>query len=228
MKRLTAVALIVVGFAIPACAQRAASRGGFSGRTATASRGGFSVSNRSAASPRYAGSRSPIMVRGLQRGDAGNFGPRPAYTGDSHHRRPYVSPYGARIPYVLPGIGPYFSGYPDALGYDDSSTPPDNGPQGYNAQSDGQGPPEPPVPYEPTSDLPHQSQVPASEEAVTLVFKDGRPPEQIHNYVLTPTTLYVGDQPHRDIPTDQLDLAATAKVNRDAGVDFQLPALPGS
>jgi len=64
---------------------------------------------------------------------------------------------------------------------------------------------------------------PASEEAVTLIFKDGRPPEQIHNYILTPTTLYVGDQHHRAIPTDQLDLVATARVNQDAGVDFQLP-----
>jgi hypothetical protein len=64
---------------------------------------------------------------------------------------------------------------------------------------------------------------PASEEAVTLIFKDGRPPEQIHNYVLTRTTLYVGDQHRRAIPTDQLDLVATAKVNQDAGVEFQLP-----
>jgi hypothetical protein len=67
--------------------------------------------------------------------------------------------------------------------------------------------------------------VPASEEAVTLIFKDGRPPEQIHNYLLTRSTLYVGD-PHRAIPTDQLDLDATAKVNQAAGVDFQLPDSP--
>jgi hypothetical protein len=64
---------------------------------------------------------------------------------------------------------------------------------------------------------------PTREEAVTLIFKDGRPPEQIHNYLLTRTTLFVGDQGRRAIPTDQLDLVATAKVNQDAGVDFQLP-----
>jgi hypothetical protein len=69
---------------------------------------------------------------------------------------------------------------------------------------------------------------PSTEDGVTLVFKDGRPPEQIHNYVLTPTTIYVGDQRRRDIPIDQLDLEATAKANRDAGVDFQLPTPPGS
>jgi hypothetical protein len=65
-----------------------------------------------------------------------------------------------------------------------------------------------------------------SEDAVTLVFKDGRPPEQIHNYLLTRTTLYVRDQHGRDIPLDQLDLAATQKLNHDAGVDFQLPEAP--
>ena len=229
MNRLAAVALIVVGVAIPASAQRATSRGSFSGHTAQASRGGFSTSapNRFAASPRYTGSTSPVMVRGLQRGGAGNFSARRPYTGASRYRRPYQSHYGARIPYVLPaGVGLYFNGYPDASGYDDSSTSPDYAPEGYDAQPADQGQPAPPGPYEPASGLSHQSSAPDSEEAVTLVFKDGRPAEQIHNYVLTRTTLYVGDQHHRDIPIDQLDLAATAKVNHEAGVDFHLPDAP--
>jgi hypothetical protein len=65
---------------------------------------------------------------------------------------------------------------------------------------------------------------PAEEEAVTLVFKDGRPSEQIHNYMLTQTTLTVmtGGR-HRDIPVDELDLAATEKANHEAGVEFHLP-----
>jgi hypothetical protein len=37
--------------------------------------------------------------------------------------------------------------------------------------------------------------------------------------------LYVRDEHHRDIPLDQLDIDATQKVNRDAGVDFQLPEM---
>jgi hypothetical protein len=45
--------------------------------------------------------------------------------------------------------------------------------------------------------------------------------------MLTRTTLFVLDQRHQDIPLDQLDLAATAKVNHDAGVDFHLPVAPG-
>jgi hypothetical protein len=60
-------------------------------------------------------------------------------------------------------------------------------------------------------------------DAVTLVFKDGRPAEKIHNYALTRTMLYVTDGRHREIAVADLDLAATEKANRAAGVSFQLP-----
>ncbi|MBW4037325.1 MAG: hypothetical protein HIU91_00365 [Acidobacteria bacterium] len=62
-----------------------------------------------------------------------------------------------------------------------------------------------------------------ASNAVTLVFKDGRPPETIHNYALTRTTLYVTDSKPREIAVDDLNLPATEKVNREAGVKFQLP-----
>jgi hypothetical protein len=65
---------------------------------------------------------------------------------------------------------------------------------------------------------------PADEEAVTLIFKDGRPSEHIHNYILTAKTLYVQDEHRRVIPVEQLDLAATEKANLDAGVEFRLPS----
>jgi hypothetical protein len=42
--------------------------------------------------------------------------------------------------------------------------------------------------------------------------------------MVTATTLSVLDQQYRAIPVDQIDLAATAKANRDAGVDFSLPS----
>ena len=115
------------------------------------------------------------------------------------------------------------------MGYGDSAASPDSAPQGpdgpygYDADSAPQEQPGPRMPYSPPSDWAQPSPVPESVEAVTLVFKDGRPPEQIHNYILTRTKLYVRDQRLRVIPTDQLDVAATAKVNQDAGVDFQLP-----
>ncbi len=71
---------------------------------------------------------------------------------------------------------------------------------------------------------PAESQAPLPEEdAVTIVFKDGRPPEQIRNYALTRTTLYLTAGRVRVIPVDQIDLPATEKINQKAGVEFHLP-----
>jgi hypothetical protein len=64
---------------------------------------------------------------------------------------------------------------------------------------------------------------PEDEDAVTLIFKDGRPSLHIHNYAMTRTTLYVQDKRHREIPLADLDLAATVKANREAGVSFDVP-----
>jgi len=58
---------------------------------------------------------------------------------------------------------------------------------------------------------------------ITLIFKDGRPAEHIHNYLLSRNTLTILDGRHRDIPVNQLDLAATENANRGAGIDFHLP-----
>jgi hypothetical protein len=98
-------------------------------------------------------------------------------------------------------------------------------PGGYGPPPE-QYPPAPRNPYQPSNGELRTLPAPAAEEATTLVFKDGRPAEQVHNYLLTRTTLYVQDQNRRSIPVDQLDLAATEKTNRDAGVDFQVPTLP--
>lgn len=57
-------------------------------------------------------------------------------------------------------------------------------------------------------------------DPVTLVYNDGRPREQVYNYILTPNTLYVLDHVHREVPVDDLDLDATERVNREAGVSF--------
>jgi hypothetical protein len=64
-----------------------------------------------------------------------------------------------------------------------------------------------------------------SEDAVILIFKDGRPPEQIHNYIITRSTLFVGEKHHPDIPLEDLDITATAKINEDAGITFHLPGI---
>jgi hypothetical protein len=103
----------------------------------------------------------------------------------------------------------------------ESGATPDYGPPQYPAPPDEQTGVAPPEAYRPAYAQPQPP--PEPESAVTLVFKDGRPNEQIHNYMLTRTTLYVQDEHRRVIPVADLDLAATQKVNKDAGVDFQLP-----
>jgi hypothetical protein len=66
---------------------------------------------------------------------------------------------------------------------------------------------------------------PATLPPTTLVFQDGRPTEQVRNYVLTRTTLYDLDgNSHSDIPIAALNLAATIEANRARGIDFSLPA----
>jgi hypothetical protein len=233
------VALVVAMTVLPACAQHGASHGGFSGHAAAPSRGGFAASapGRSSGYRSFGAPRTPGVARGLQRGTYGAPSARQPYTGSWRYRRPYASPYRAGFAYAVPAYGwvpPYFLGYPDD-GYDDSGAPPDNGsayaPDGYAEPQEPDPEPDqaqyqqqaPLAPWRPAPEAYQPAPAPAIEQAVTLIFKDGRPAEHIHNYLLTPTTLYVGDQHHRAIPTDELDLVATAKANQDAGVDFQLP-----
>jgi len=117
---------------------------------------------------------------------------------------PYAYPQGAEPPYTYPQQAPQ-QPYPQ---------PPS---QAYAPQ------PSYRAPYQSPQSAP-ASGPQVDDSAVTLVFKDGRPNEQIHNYMLTRTTLYVSDHRLREIPVDQLDLAATKKANQDAGIDFELPA----
>jgi len=154
---------------------------------------------------------------------------------------------GRRYPYPTSGYRPYYRGayiYPTYLGYggfygyagypDDSSydqpqpapayqdvnaqAPPDSG---YYDQAYTPAPPSRPA-YQPQAPAPPA--VPDQPE-ITLLFKDGRPPQQVQNYAVTRTTLYVLDgERRREIPLDEIDLAQTEKTNRDAGLDFEIPA----
>jgi hypothetical protein len=113
--------------------------------------------------------------------------------------------YGPQAPYPQApyGEGPYDQGYgaPQRPPYSPEGYP---APQQQNtaaAQSDG---------------LDHP--------AVTLVFNDGRPSEQVHSYVLTGSSVFIAEHGHqRVIPIAELDLPATIAQNREAGVDFTLP-----
>ena len=68
------------------------------------------------------------------------------------------------------------------------------------------------------------SSTPFPEERLTLIFKDGRAPQSIRNYMMSTKELTDLDPQHFErIPLDQIDIAATAKANRANGVDFVVP-----
>jgi hypothetical protein len=223
------------GFASHSAGGFASHAGAFAGHSAPVFRAGSAPLSRSPMrAPQFSGSRymgvSPdrrITARGPSQND---FRRRRGFLEDDRLRRPYV-PFFSTGVYGYPGwIDPVFLGYSD-YPYDDSgyvnAQPPANYPlEDYDAPpaADQADAAMPLGPYRPAYQRPlPPSPEPQDEAAVTLVFKDGRPSEQIHNYMLTRTTLYVQEQRIREIPLDQLDLAATIKVNKEAGVDFQLP-----
>jgi hypothetical protein len=121
------------------------------------------------------------------------------------------------------GDGSYAFGPSQDPGVEEGDGP---GAQGYSELRAAGG--ELPVPYRTSAGVQRSPVAQPSLyncDAVTLVFKDGRAPEKIHNYALTRTTLYVTDGRRREIPVASLDWAATEKVNRAAGVRFDLPVL---
>lgn len=83
---------------------------------------------------------------------------------------------------------------------------------------------QPPAYHQPT---PPSSPMPSSEIAAnrmtTIFFNNGHAPEQIHDYALTGTTLYVLGQHQQEIPLSEIDLAKTEQTNRSAGIEFQVP-----
>jgi hypothetical protein len=212
---------------------------GFVSHSAPAFRGSYAPMSRPGlmGSPQASSSRlSPAPGATLARRAPIYYRRPPIYPAGDRYRLPYVSYYGAGYPYVYGAagwIGPDCYDFPDSAGcgyYDDSAyanqvvgpPPPADYPPGpYAAPPGEQAGVAPPDAYRPAYAQPQPA--PEPESAVTLVFKDGRPNEQIHNYILTRTTLYVQDEHRREIAVADLDLAATQKVNKDAGVDFQLP-----
>ncbi len=153
---------------------------------------------------------------------------RPVY---DRSRRPYFSPYGAGYVYAYPAyLGSDYLSYPDYGPNDNFTYAASDQPASYTP-NESEAPPAdqfettPSTAYRPAYVRPQPAQEPGAETLTTLIYKDGRPPEQIQNYILTRTTLYVQESHLREIPVDQLDLAATQQVNKAAGLDFQLPAV---
>jgi hypothetical protein len=68
----------------------------------------------------------------------------------------------------------------------------------------------------------------ADQPPTVLIYKDGRQLE-VQNYAIVGSMLYDLTSGRRNrVALSDLDLAATAKENDDRGIDFQLPAAPGS
>ena len=77
---------------------------------------------------------------------------------------------------------------------------------------------------QPMPAAPQMQYVPGSSDMVILIYNDGRPPEEIQNYLITRNTLTVLDGGRRrEIPLSELNLPATISANHQTGVDFQLP-----
>ena len=167
------------------------------------------------------------QYRGTQAGRAGHW---PVWNGPSRFPR-------GRYPYVYPGFLSF--GYGLAGGY--GLTPDDGQSDAYDETQDAPmqeyGPPPGPevggdavAEYAPPvyrtayhGESSTQAEV-HQQPATTLIFKDQRPREQVHNYVLTGSTLWALDgEARREIPLAALDIPATVEANRDAGVDFALP-----
>ncbi|WP_263382263.1 hypothetical protein [Granulicella arctica] len=245
MKRLSVVAVCVAGLVITAGAQRGGAHATIGGHSGPAMRSGLgsAPSGGFTGAPRYTGSRSMGVTPAFRSGSSAGALRRPNGPGAGGYRRPYGGAYRSQGPYVgypwsgLGGVA--FLGYPDTTGLNDGTASYDNEPTGngdpsqgpyavapYSGQAgDAALPPYPPqYAQQPLESVapPPPAREPAPEEAVTLIFKDGRPAEQIHNYMLTRTTLYVRDQHHHEIPVSELDEAATTRANKAAGVDFQL------
>jgi hypothetical protein len=173
--------------------------------------------------------RAPFPSRGPMRGD------RPPYYRHTDHPavdrilRSYLPVYGSSLVYAYPGYlnedDLNYSDYPpnDASNY---ATPqPESAPYTPNESQlpIDQAQALPSDAYRPAYVRPQPTQDLGTELPVTLIFKDGRPAEQIQNYMLTRTTLYVQEQHLREIPVADLDLAATQTANKAVGIDFQLP-----
>ncbi len=149
--------------------------------------------------------------------------------------------YRRRYPYVYgayPALIPFGYGLP--VGYVGLPFGNDEGGDGGQQQADDRQPdgPEDPMPLAPGPELnanaapifrpAYQGQAEEApvklQPATTLIFNDGRPPAQVHNYAITGSTLYaLDDESRQEIPLSLINVPKTVEANHAAGVDFALP-----
>jgi len=233
--RLILAAALGLTLAGSALAQRSGSGGHAGGGPAHVS-GGFSSGHSFAApaAPRVFGNMSTNRPASQTRQYSYQYnsptGPAPFGGSYPYGERPHPAPgngyrpyYYSRGVYLVPGWLNYGYGYANDYSYDPGPTPDANAQ--YTPADNGEQEAYTPVPPRPT----YQAESAPSPDLqdqpeVTLLFKDGRPPQQVKNYAVTQTTLYVLDGSRRhEIPLDQIDLPQTVRANREAGVDFEVP-----
>lgn len=140
---------------------------------------------------------------------------------------------------IDPGF--YDWGPPDDSSYDQGLAANDYAPyanygSGYDAGAPGQDYPQTPYPQQPYQQPPAANAPrPAypgwaspnsttEEEQLTLVFRNGRAPQTVRNYMMDAKVLTDMDPQHFErIPLDEIDLAATEQLNHSHGVDFTVP-----
>jgi hypothetical protein len=222
MKPLAVAALALACLSIPAYAQRHSFHSGGSGHAAQPGHVGAALRRPSGSAPFAAGSPFRASRRNFRSGQ-GSLRATSIHLAGHRHRRPYHPAYRTRL--ANPGLwsAPYFLAYPDFFASDNAvptaiqaSAPANSAPEEQESYLN---------PFSDPASAAVASAEPEVEDAVTLIFKDGRPPEQIHNYLLTRKTLYVGAPRHPEIPVDQLDMEATTKLNHEVGIDFHAPGI---
>jgi hypothetical protein len=136
---------------------------------------------------------------------------------ENWYARTYPNWPGYGYPYVIdPGF--YDWGDPDNSAYDQGGALPLY-PAPYS--DEGYGPPSQ-QPATAGSTSPSTSSL---EQFLTVIFKSDRAPVKVLNYMMTAKVLTDLDSQHYEqIPMDQIDLAATQRVNSAVGVEFQIPS----
>jgi hypothetical protein len=171
----------------------------------------------------------------------GNWRNPSGHDGDHHsshgYRQPYRPYYYARSTYLVPGLLNSYWDYPgeydaqDNYAGDQSEQPSQTGDNGnYEpeaAPNDSEQAPRMTYQAQDVPPPPPGAPEPLPQAAITLVFKDGHS-QQVHNYALTKTMLYVLDDAasgrRPGIPLDTIDVAATERTNQASGLDFSIPA----
>jgi hypothetical protein len=117
------------------------------------------------------------------------------------------------------------SGY-DNAGYDRGNAAPyaDYGAPYPDEPQRGELPPWDPQGQQAATAWPTVAAALAPEQPLTVIFKNGRAPVKMQNYIMTGKLLTDLDARHYEqIAVDEIDVAETQRVNSAAGVEFQVP-----